>query len=51
MPIYYNGIKVGTRGVDFFVEDKVLVESKALIKLEDVHLAQALTIWKHFNWM
>jgi GxxExxY protein len=42
MPIFYKQIKVGTRRADFIVEDKVLVEIKALIKLEDVHLAQAL---------
>lgn len=38
--IYYDGIEVGTRRVDFFVENKVLVELKAIIKLEDVHIAQ-----------
>ncbi len=42
MPIYYDGIDIGTRRVDFFVEDQVMVELKALIKLEDVHLAQAM---------
>ena len=39
--IYYDGIKVGKRRADFVVENKVIVELKALIKLEDVHLAQA----------
>ncbi len=42
MAIYYDGIDIGTRRVDFFVEDQVMVELKALIKLEDVHLAQAM---------
>ena len=42
IPIFYEQIKVGTRRADFIVEGKVLVEFKALIKLEDVHLAQAL---------
>ncbi len=42
MPIYYEDIEVGTRRADFVVEDKVLVELKAVIKLEDVHLAQGL---------
>jgi GxxExxY protein len=42
MTIYYEGIDVGTRRVDFLVEDKIMVELKALTKLEDVHLAQAL---------
>jgi len=39
--IYYEGIEVGTRRADFIVEDQVVVEIKALINLEDVHLAQA----------
>jgi len=38
--IYYEGIDVGTRRADFVIEDLVVVELKALIKLEDVHLAQ-----------
>jgi GxxExxY protein len=42
MPIFYKGERIGTRRVDFFVEDKVMVELKAVIKLEDVHLAQAI---------
>jgi len=42
MDIFYKGIKIGNRRVDFFVEDKVMVEIKAVIQLEDVHLAQAI---------
>jgi GxxExxY protein len=42
MTIFYEGIDIGTRRVDFFVEDAVMVELKALIRLEDVHLAQAM---------
>jgi GxxExxY protein len=42
MEIYYKGHNVGTRRVDFFVDEKIMVEIKALIKLEDVHLAQAI---------
>jgi GxxExxY protein len=42
MTIYYEGIDVGTRRVDFLVEDKIMVELKAITNLEDVHLAQAL---------
>jgi GxxExxY protein len=49
MPIYYNGIKVGTRHVDFFVENKILVELKVLIKLKDVHLAQGLNYLEAFQ--
>lgn len=39
--IFYEGIEVGTRRADFVVEGQVIVELKALINLEDVHLAQA----------
>ncbi len=39
--IFYEGVDVGTRRADFVVEDKVIVELKALVNLEDVHLAQA----------
>jgi len=39
--IFYEGINVGTRRADFVVENDVVVELKALINLEDVHLAQA----------
>jgi len=39
--IFYDNIHVGTRRADFVVEGQVIVEIKALINLEDVHLAQA----------
>jgi GxxExxY protein len=42
IPIYYEEIEVGKRRVDFLVEEQVMVELKALTKLEDVHLAQGL---------
>jgi GxxExxY protein len=39
--IYYEGMLVGSRRADFVVEKKVVVELKALLSLEDVHIAQA----------
>jgi GxxExxY protein len=42
MPIYYENIEVGTRRADFIIEEKVMVELKAIIQIEDVHLAQGL---------
>jgi len=42
MHIDYKGRGIGTRRVDFLVAGKVMVEIKALTKLEDVHLAQAI---------
>ena len=49
MPIYYKGQKIGSRRVDFLVEDLIPVELKALIELEDVHLAQALNYLEVYN--
>lgn len=42
MQIYYRDREIGTRRVDFFVENKIMVELKAVIRMEDVHLAQAM---------
>jgi GxxExxY protein len=42
MPIYYKDEHIGTRRVDFLIEDTVMVELKAITELEKVHLAQAL---------
>jgi len=42
MSIFYRGIEIGTRRVDFFVEKIIMVELKAVIQLEDAHLAQAM---------
>jgi len=39
--IFYEGIQVGTRRADFVVEDQIIVELKAVINLENAHLAQA----------
>ena len=49
MAIFYEGINIGTRRVDFFVEDNIMVELKAVIKLEDVHLAQAMNYCQVYN--
>lgn len=42
MDIYYKGEHIGKRRVDFFVQGTIMVELKAVIQLEDVHLAQAI---------
>lgn len=49
MPIYYKQKQVGTRRADFLVENKISVELKAIIKLEDVHLAQAINYLEAYN--
>ena len=41
MPIFYKEEQIGTRRADFLIENVISVELKALINLEDVHLAQA----------
>lgn len=49
--IYYKELQepIGTRRADFVVEGKVLVELKAMIKLEDVHIAQVLNYLKAYK--
>lgn len=42
MPIAYKGETIGARRVDFFVQEQVMVEIKAIVELQDVHLAQAI---------
>jgi GxxExxY protein len=42
MDLFYRGEHIGTQRVDFFVEETVMVEIKAIEKLEDVHKAQAI---------
>jgi GxxExxY protein len=49
MPILYRKEQIGTRRVDFLVEDIVSVELKAVINLEDVHLAQAINYLEAYN--
>lgn len=49
MPLQYKGFDIGTRRVDFFVEKNIMVEIKALTKLEDVHLAQAMNYLEAYN--
>ena len=49
MPVMYKGYNIGTRRVDFFVEEKIMVELKAIIQLEDVHLAQGKNYLEAYN--
>ncbi|RRA99963.1 GxxExxY protein [Larkinella rosea] len=42
MSIFYKGQKIGTRRVDFLIQNVVSVELKAIILLENVHMAQAI---------
>jgi GxxExxY protein len=49
MKIYYRDVAIGTRRVDFFVEEKIMVELKAVTDLEEVHLAQAMNYLEAYN--
>ena len=49
MPIYYREERIGTRRVDFFIEGVLSVELKAISKLEDIHLAQAINYLEAYN--
>ena len=49
MPVYYRDQQIGTRRVDFLVEDVIAVELKAIIELKDVHLAQAINYLEAFD--
>lgn len=49
MPIFYKTHHIGTRRVDFLVEEILSVELKALIALEAVHFAQAINYLEAYN--
>lgn len=48
--IFYEGFEVGTRRADFIVHSILIVELKALINLEDVHLAQVKNYLAAYNF-
>jgi GxxExxY protein len=39
LPVYYREILVGEHRLDLLVEDKIVVELKAISELEDIHFA------------
>ena len=49
MPIYYEKERIGTRRADFLIKAELLIEIKAVVKLEDVHLAQGLNYIAAYN--
>ena len=49
MPVFYLDQQIGMRRVDFLVENKISVELKAITKLENVHLAQAMNYLEAYN--
>ena len=49
MPVYYREQQIGTRRADFLIEGVVSVELKAIIQLDDIHLAQAINYLEAYN--
>lgn len=49
VPIFYKGEIIGSRKVDFLIENRICVELKAIVNLEDEPLAQALNYLEAFN--
>jgi len=49
MYISYKEEYIGTRRVDFFVDDSVMVEIKAMEKIEDIHKNQAINYLEVYN--
>jgi len=49
MDLFYREQHIGKRRVDFFVEGQVMVEIKAIEKLEGVHKAQAINYCEAYN--
>lgn len=49
LDIYYKSNHVGKRRADFLIEGNILLEIKALIQLEDAHLAQAMNYLEAYN--
>ncbi len=49
MDVFYQNILIGTRRVDFFVENQVMVEIKAIEAIKNIHKAQAINYCEAFN--
>lgn len=49
IPIFYDEHNIGTRRVDFLIEEKISLEIKAVSKMENVHMAQALNYLEAFK--
>jgi GxxExxY protein len=49
MQIFYRDELIGTRRVDFLVEEMISVELKATTKLDDGHLAQAINYLEAYD--
>ena len=50
IPIYYDNVEVGFRRSDFIVEKKVIVETKAIKKMENADWAQTINYLEAFEY-
>jgi GxxExxY protein len=50
IPVFYENIKVGSRRSDFVVEGKVIVETKAVKKMDNAEWAQIINYLEAFNY-
>jgi GxxExxY protein len=49
MPVFYRDKQIGTRRVDFFVDERVMVEVKAVEQLLPGHVSQAINYCEAYN--
>ena len=49
MTIFYNEEEVGTRRVDFLIENKIVVELKSIIELNNLHVCQCRNYLEAYN--
>ncbi|MDN3548506.1 GxxExxY protein [Mucilaginibacter aquaedulcis] len=49
IPIFYRNELMGNRRVDFFVEECVMLELKAVETINDLHKAQAINYLEAYN--
>lgn len=49
MPLFYRNAKVGSRRVDLLVEEKILVELKAVGEINNQHISQVLNYLKAYK--
>ena len=49
MTIFYRERQIGTRRVDFFVDNQIMVELKAVTELQDIHFTQAINYLEIYN--
>ena len=48
-PVYYREVRIGSRVVDFLVQDQLLLELKATSELTDNHFAQIINYLTAFQ--